>query len=329
MQEKLIEEIFDWITKEGFVPGTEQYDICKRALGFSNFTYKQSEELMGGTSIDCSTLTSQSHWEGALIGIPFVADGQRQAKSGENIESKEEMIPSDVLVKYPSVEASPDKKWNHVGLYLGKNNVGEQWLIESTGKTGVRLSQVEDFDPQGGIKRFTLTRKVVHSPEAQVALLLAPLVPKFGRLGVRQYRHTSPDRPSHKGLDIYVPEGVNVYATLAGKVAIVNESLEHSSGVEITGEQFVVRYLMLGNLAVHTGMHVEIGDLLGRIALPSVESDIVYSSATATSSHLHLEVESVISTLENVGNCVVVYGREYLNHLYLSKMGLLSLPLFL
>lgn len=315
------------MVEEGFVPGTEQHDVCKRALGFSSFAYKQSEELEEGTSVDCSTLTSQAHWEGALIGIPFIADSQRLAKSGVTVGSTDELIPGDVLAKYSSVGASPDKKWNHVGLYLGKDDMGEQWLIESIGKIGVRISRVEEFDPQGGIKRFTLMRESIHSPQARVALSLAPLVPKFGRLGVRQYRRTSPDRPHHKGLDIYVPKGVQVYATMAGRATSASDTVEHSSGVEIVGNRFIVRYLMLEEIAVPEGGFVQEGDLLGRIVSPSGESDIVYSTASITPSHLHLEVESVVPIERNLGNRAVIDGREYLNHLYLSKLGLLSLPI--
>ena len=205
--------------------------------------------------------------------------------------------------------------------------MGEQWLIESIGKIGVRISRVEEFDPQGGIKRFTLMRESIHSPQARVALSLAPLVPKFGRLGVRQYRRTSPDRPHHKGLDIYVPKGVQVYATMAGRATSASDTVEHSSGVEIVGNRFIVRYLMLEEIAVPEGGFVQEGDLLGRIVSPSGESDIVYSTASITPSHLHLEVESVVPIERNLGNRAVIDGREYLNHLYLSKLGLLSLPI--
>lgn len=113
MQEKLIEEIFARMEDAGFVSGMEQYEICRRAIRFSGFSYRRDEELKLGTTVDCSTLTSQSHWEGALIGIPFVADGQRRATSAKNVQSTGELEPADVLVKYPSIEESPDKTWNH------------------------------------------------------------------------------------------------------------------------------------------------------------------------------------------------------------------------
>lgn len=112
--------------------------------------------MEAGTTVDCSTLTSQSHWDSVLIGIPFIADNQRQTRSGITITSLAGLIPADVLVKYSSIDASPDKTWNHVGLYLGKDSDGVRWLIESTSKTGVRLAKVDDFNPQGGIKRFSL-----------------------------------------------------------------------------------------------------------------------------------------------------------------------------
>src|ERR1043166_8079608 len=197
----LLDEIFQWSRLEGFVSGTEQYEICARALKFRNFSYRRSEELEAGTTVDCSTLVSQAYWEGAVIGVPFVADNQRTASTGITIQSLAEMVPGDVLVKYESLEMSPDKTWNHVGLYLGKAALGAQWLIESTSKTGVTFSRVPDFGPKGGIKRFTLSRRTFSSEAARVALKLAAHVPKFGRLGVRQYTRTESMRVPHRGLD--------------------------------------------------------------------------------------------------------------------------------
>ncbi len=325
-EEKLLEEIFEWMDGRGWREGTEQYEICKQAVRFRNFSYKRSEELESGTTVDCSTLTSQSHWEGALIGIPFVADSQRKAASGKFVSLSNDMIPADVLVKYPSLEASPDKTWNHVGLYLGRDKQGTQWLIESTSKTGVRLSTVEAFDPQGGIKRFTLETQPFDSLTARRALALAPLVPKFGRLGVRQYRKSGEGRPAHRGLDLYMLAGTPVYATIAGSASRIHESLEDANGIEVVGKNMTVRYLMLGSIAVEYGVAVQVGDLLGYVISPSQESEIVYSSLNAMVTHLHLEIELTAVNDTSFPTEIVVEGKRYANHLYLSKIGRLSLP---
>lgn len=307
----IVSEVIARMTKEGFLPGTESHNICKRALQFLDFSYKRSEELDNGATIDCSTLVSQSHWEGAAIGIPFVAENQRTAMSGQTIFSLDEMIPGDVLVKYASLNEAPDKTWNHVGLYLGRDFDGEQWLIESTSKTGVRLAKVTDFDQKGGLKRFTFSKTVFDSLTAHEALKLTALVPKFGRLGVRQYRTSESTRLAHKGLDIYVNEGTCVYATLSGKVSLISDDTEKSFGVSITGDNLIIRYLMLGELFVQEEAIVPKGTLLGKIVSPAENSDIMYSTAKIAQSHLHLEVEK---------------EAKFLNHLYLSKVGELGLP---
>lgn len=323
-EENFLEEIFMRMKSEGWTEDTEQCKICRRAVQFSNFTYKRSEELELGTTVDCSTLTSQSHWEGALIGIPFVAENQRKASSGKSIDSLDEMIPADVLVKYASLERSPEKTWNHVGLYLGRDKQGTQWLIESTGKTGVRLSRVDAFDPRGGIKRFTMTTQPLESSVVRYVLELAPLVPKFGRLGVRQYRKSNENRLVHRGLDLYVPEGTPVYATVSGIAARSYGHVEKANGIEITSKDMIVRYLMLEDMTIKHGAIVNVGHLLGYVALPSRESDIAYSSMQEQDAHLHLEVELV--TKDNVPTEIEVDGKRYANHLYLSKIGILALP---
>ena len=322
-EQTLLDEIFAQMKSEGFVPGTEQYEICRKSLDFLGFSYKRSEELEAGTVVDCSTLTSQSHWEGTLIGIPFVADNQRQAVSGEIIASVDKMIPGDVLVKYLSLDASPDKTWNHVGLYLGRDNGGEQWLIESTGKTGVRLAKVAEFDAKGGIKRFSLTTGVFSADVARNALTLASMVPKFGRLGVRQYLTSGAERPVHKGVDIYMQAGTSVFATGDGKAHIFHDKPEDATGVEIIGDSFTVRYRPLA-ASVQDGVVVRIGDLIGCIAEPSTNSNVQYSPTSNHQSHLHLEME--IDSATRIPTEMTIGGKRYANHLYLSKIGVLPLP---
>ena len=314
---KLICEITANMVRDGFVPGTEQYEVCMVALGYLGYSYERNEELVSGTVIDCSTLTSQALWLGAAIGIPFVADNQRTAASGKTILSLGEMIPGDVVIKYPSLEeALPEKKWNHVGLYLGRDNQGCQWLIESASKTGACLSRVMDFNPQGGIKRFTLSREVFDSPQAKAVLALTRLVPKFGRLGVRQYCKFG-ERRVHNGIDLYVSIGTPVYASIEGTVCLYTQADgEQLVGIEINSPDtgFLISYLHMGDIQKDTGNLVKEGDLLGFVSLPNKNSDVIYSpTATGRSSHLHLEVFGIGS-------------GKYLNHLYLSKTGVLGLP---
>lgn len=322
----LLDEIFAQMKDQGFVEGTEQYEICRKSLSFLGFSYKRSEELDVGVTVDCSTLTSQSHWEGALIGIPFVADNQRQAMSGVTITSPEYLIPGDVIVKYPSLDVSPDRTWNHVGLYLGNDNDGVQWLIESTSKTGVRLAKVDEFNPQGGIKRFSLTDGVFTSDMAKLSISLAPLVPKFGRLGVRQYLKSGNGRSSHKGIDIYISPGTGVLATLDGEVHIFQDEIEDATGVEITNSRFIARYYPL-DVSIEEGSFVRSGDLIGTVIEPSGNSLLRYSLVDGQQSHLHLEIE--VSGDEQFPTEVTIDGRRYANHLYLSKIGRLSLPFHL
>ncbi|OGZ66540.1 MAG: hypothetical protein A2822_01310 [Candidatus Staskawiczbacteria bacterium RIFCSPHIGHO2_01_FULL_41_41] len=322
-EQTLLDEIFARMESEGFALGTEQYEICRKSLDFLGFSYKRSEELEAGAVVDCSTLTSQSHWEGALIGIPFVADNQRQAVSRGIIASVDKMIPGDVLVKYPSLDASPDKTWNHVGLYFGRDNGGEQWLIESTSKTGVRLARVAEFDAQGGIKRFSLTTEVFSTDVARGALALASLVPKFGRLGVRQYLKSGAERPVHRGVDIYMQTGTPVLATGDGVVRVFHDELEDADGVEIISDTFTVRYRPLA-VSVHDGAMVRTGDLIGCLAESSTNSNVQYSPTSNHQSHLHLEVE--INSANRIPTEVKIGGKRYANHLYLSKIGVLPLP---
>lgn len=326
MKENLLAEIFSRMIEEGFREGTEQYEICKRALKFYGFSYKRTEELGTEEVVDCSTLTSQSYWEGALIGIPFIAESQGKAHSGKQITLLSDMIPADVLIRYASLEDSPDKIWNHVGLYLGKDISGTQWLLESTSKTGVQLSTIDDFKPQGGIRRFTLTTEPFAGLSSSQSLALAPLVPKLGRLGARQYCKVRKDRPAHKGLDIYAPIGSPVYATIGGVVSAFHDLTEDATGVEIVGQDFTVRYMPLVGISIKDGDNVHPGDFLGHVIAPSERSEIQYSALAENFSHLHLEVETTFVHSDKPTGEVVIEEKVFLNHLYLSKVGRLLLP---
>ncbi|MFH1392716.1 MAG: M23 family metallopeptidase [bacterium] len=320
-------ELCQQMQKNQFVPGTEQFEVCRKALNYLGSRYERTEEL-GDTTIDCSTLVSQSYWEGALIGIPFTAEKQRQAFTGLNIDSISDAIPSDVLIKYPSLDNSPDKTFNHVGIYLWSDNAGQRWVIESKGGIGVILSHVEDFDPQGGIKRFSLSSDIHNQSLAYSALRLARYVPKFGRLGVRQYRYSTNQRMPHTGIDIYVPAKTSVYSTVSGTAKIVTDEIECSVGVEISNEDssFKLCYMMLEQIQCDNNDLVVAGQLLGYTTYPSPRSDIRYCFDKEQASHLHLEYMIFADTLINIQGKIRKENFICENHLYLSKIGKLPLP---
>ena len=322
----VLDELRKGMIEAGWGLDTEPYGICDKALEMLGWGYQQSEELVRESAIDCSTLVSQSHWEGAAIGVPFVAENQRTAVSGLNIRRIEDAIPSDVLVKYRSLDESPEGRWNHVGLYLGADFRGERWVIEAAGGQGVQLSTVKAFRPEGGIKRFTLSWSVFDSLEARQALALTRLVPKLGRLGARQYRRSSAERIPHRGLDLYTEPGAYVHATLDGTISLEWDPIEQFNGVAIVGSRYIVRVFPLGEIMVSAGTPVKKGDMIGRLVPPSETSDIRYATFPHGSSHLHLEVECRFAgAIER--QRIVVDGKKYLNHLYLSKTGELGIPL--
>jgi hypothetical protein len=301
-----------------------------RALQFLGYSYLRTEELASETTVDCSTLVSQAHWEGALIGVPFTAEGQRKAASGLSIRSVEEALPGDVLVKYPSLEDSPDKQWNHVGIYLGCDTAGSRWLIESAGGVGVRLSRVEGFGSRGGIKRFITSEDEVLQESARHALALAPRVPKFGRLGVNQYCVSGAPRRQHHGVDIYVPKDTVVKATIGGIATVLHDLVERVDGFEIRSEDGTAcRYMMLECNTALDRQAVKPGTILGKVREPATESDIVYSDAFKGRSHLHLEFRVPVGYKIDAGNSLTDGSWVYLNHLYLSKLGKLPLPFLL
>src|SRR4051794_26369120 len=89
------------LQQAGIQPYTDRYRVCRHAMKYLGLPYKRTEELVSD-SIDCSTLTSQSHWEGALLTIPFIAESQRTASSGRIVKWSEALLPGDVFVRYES-----------------------------------------------------------------------------------------------------------------------------------------------------------------------------------------------------------------------------------
>jgi hypothetical protein len=323
---RLSQQILARIVESGYSIDSEPFRICQRAIRFLSFSYNRSEELEAARRIDCSTLVSQAHWEGAAIGIPFVAESQRKAVSAVSVASISDIRPADVMIRYESLTASPDREFNHVGLYLGSDDTGEGWLIEARGGVGVCLSRVADFEARGGIRRFTLSAKPFDAATSKSALNLAPLVPKLGRLGARQYTSSPRVRTPHRGLDYYVPTGTPVYAPNTGLVASAYDTTEDSRGIVIQDDDITVRLLQLEQLAVLNGEHVERGDLVGVVGSVSQRSSVRYSSSASDPSHLHLEVEFRRQPYPACGPVASIDDRTFGNHLYIAKSGRLALP---
>ena len=322
-------EIRSNLISKGFFESTEQYGVCNHAMNYVGMPYLRSEELSQST-IDCSTLVSQSHWEGALIGVPFTADGQRRAASGVSIERRTDLQPGDVLVRYESVEASPDKQFNHVAIFLGTDCSRTPLLIESRGGKGVILTPLHEFPNLGGIRRFIAgNMKCFDSEQAKRALDLSKFVPKLARIGARQYSNIDDVRFPHKGLDIYQSYGAAVFAPISGVVSEYFCEVEGRSGLQVSSDQhpgLTVR--MLHARCTITSSYVLAGGQVGFIDRPPDTPRIKYvEGISAAEAHLHFEVEYLGEFFCGVGASTVVDGRHFFNGLYLAKRGLLQCPL--
>lgn len=201
----------------GFHPRSEASCVLESAAGFSGWRYRITRELARDW-VDCSTLISQAHWNGAGIGVPFVAETQRRAYSALAI-MPEDRTPSDVLVAYPTRAMAPDGRHNHVVMYLGRHPQLGEWVIESAASAGgVRVRPLKETDSNGGVRRFLPFPKRFAFPADEVALRLAQSVPKLGRLGARLTSGLAVPR-RHRGVDIYAGEEFAVRAPLGGSVA--------------------------------------------------------------------------------------------------------------
>src|SRR5688572_26992793 len=103
----ILKGVFENLEKDGYNPDEERVRIIETSLNFLSFQYCMTEELSSETKIDCSTLISQSFWEGAQIGVPFTADRQRSAPDAISVNYSN-LLPGDVAIKFPNVESSYD-----------------------------------------------------------------------------------------------------------------------------------------------------------------------------------------------------------------------------
>jgi hypothetical protein len=297
------------------------FRVCQIALSFVGQPYLQAEELASG-AIDCSTLTSQSHWLGAQVGIPFVADSQRVAASGHVITDVMESVPGDIWIRYASARESPDGQFNHVGIYLGIDDNGDGWVIESRGGVGVILTQSDQFPPLGGIKRYlNFGATPFNGLGAESARLLAEKVPKMGRLGARQYAHGSEIRYAHKGVDIYLPFGTEIISPITGSITPYSDQIE-GAGCEIIDNSFFVRILHV--CLSGKSSDIVAGQKLGSLVEPNEELLVYVDGLTKGNCHIHIEVGSEKNELFGVSSHMKIDGVYYFNYIELLKMGRLD-----
>lgn len=309
---------------QGLSPHAECLEVASFALRFHGREYLRTEEL-SANSIDCSTLTSQSLWCGAAVGIPFVADNQRSARSAVEVPATE-VLPGDVAVRYRSLEESPEP-YNHVALVIGRVAAGSSILmLEAAGGIGVRFTTDKEFCPAAGYRRFLPNPlSVFDTPNSQAALLLAQRVPKLGRFGARQYRLDQSERPSHLGADIYVPSGTPVYAPVSGEVREGTLPHEDAPACWLRASGSFPATVVLGCIEPVVSGGVERGELVGHVKATSPASQIEYvGDSPEESAHVHF---AVLLPFQLMQPAIVDAEGYWQNPLYACKLGLVDPPL--
>jgi len=320
-------EIAGVLDRKGFRADQECMSVVLAALRHLGKPYLLVQEF-DESGIDCSTLTSQSHWEGAAIGIPFLAENQRVALSGSPVESLSAAMPGDVLIRYPNMAESIDGESNHVALLVGWDRNEDPWVLESALDIGVRLVPGLPFGARGGIRRFLLhPMDVFETPAAAAALRIAPLVPKLGRFGARQHDVQTDARYEHCGVDVYCGTEVEIVAPFPGRVSFEDLQYEDTELIRITatdGSAFVeFGHLDVANSCRSHG-EIQRGHVVGVVRPPASTSRVEYPALRGDSSHVHFAYATHSSLA--YGN-IQADDWIYHNPLYACKIGQLGLPL--
>jgi hypothetical protein len=101
----------------------------------------------------------------------------------------------------------------------------------------------------------------------------------------------------HRGVDIAIPEGTEVYASQDGTVTTAEYNDSYGNYVVITdNEGYVTKYAHLESLSVSTGQTIRHGETIGRSG----------NTGASTGSHLHIEC---------------MYNGEYYNPLFYFENG--------
>jgi hypothetical protein len=310
---------------------TESESVALCALTFLGRRYRITREFVPGY-IDCSTVVSQAHWWGAAVQTPFIADTQLQAVNSERVDLAS-LLPGDAIYLYSSGSKSPGGKHNHVVLFVGLDESGRKWGVESRDPDGVRLTPIDALTVGGGIRRFC------PSPGKRFEDgMWAPLVrrvPKLGRIGARL---TFPTNTSirHVGTDIYLPPRTAVYSPLSGHVDGV---LGRSRGCKALAIQSTRGYrTILAPIAeckLHPGDPVEQGDWLGlsapvrlpgcNIVQPLIGTVPVHWEVWGRSSQ-RLSAPGLSEQLSFVAPPRSSRPRYCMNAAYLLKMGWIGSP---
>jgi hypothetical protein len=327
----LVARIVSHEAARGLKQGSECAAVLAAVTRFGGWRYRITREMRQGL-IDCSTLISQSHWDGAAVAIPFVAETQRIAYNASDVLGSSRWLPGDVLVRYASREASPSGRHNHVALYAGRDADGERWMIESKAPYGVRAVPVDHEAIRGGVRRFL--PHPLTAFEDNTALRLARAVPKLGRLGARLTASVNNGR-RHRGVDVYFSTLVDVLSPINGVVSFSNGGIGRPAAAAtiVAGDGDVV---VLSPLTVESlqAREVERHDVLGRLAcvvpigcnaipglvkLPRLH--IEYWSRRTLSFHHDRELRPSPSPL-------ISDSRQYraYNPLYALKLGELTAP---
>lgn len=300
--------------------GAVGVSVAASALPLLGAAYVQAEELTP-SGIDCSTLTSQAHWEGSLQGIPFTAVGQSRGKWGVKVARGTERTGDIVLRKPTQAEAPCD----HVGLVLGVGASGTTWIIESAGGVGVRVVTLPEFDADCGIVRYIADEPVV--ADARLIRAYARRVPKMSRLGAKQYLRTGSDRREHLGVDVFCSPGTPAFSPLRGVTSVMRSRGGASRLVVASsdsGDWCALENIENYSPSVTEKLYVERGEYLGTVTHVPGDVDTVYPPTTYGSTHLHMEVARVIAGADV---CIESNGWRYVNGLLQCARGSLAWPL--
>jgi murein DD-endopeptidase MepM/ murein hydrolase activator NlpD len=242
----------------------ECVSVALAALRHAGKSYLITREL-DEDYIDCSTIVSQAHWEGAAVQTPFIAETQRLAPSATAIASLDEIMPGDILIAYPSKEASPGGRHNHVALFLCGDPSGEAWAIEAREETGTMIIGLGTISHDGGIRRFCPNPDKTFAHGAWHDLALR--VPKLGRLGARLTASYLGTR-RHTGTDVYASPGSVVSSPADGEVVSIGKRSGLGISVEIGSAPAGISMLLaplVVSADISVGQRVRAGDPLGRL----------------------------------------------------------------
>jgi hypothetical protein len=187
--------------------------VAAASLAFLGRGYRITRELVPDL-MDCSTVVSQAHWDGAGIQTPFIAETQRLATNAVDV-AWADLLPGDSIFIYPSRAQAPGGRHNHVVLYLGPDDRGTPWTIESSTTRGVVLTELATVSPGGGIRRFCQRPRQVFADDTWSGL--AARVPKLARLGSRLIARYGPVG-RHQGIDVYVAQDTTVVSPVDATV---------------------------------------------------------------------------------------------------------------